>query len=61
MASVTSATMASETALARFGYGLGVVGDGIVGDGVGDVADGVIVGDGISEVGVGIVGGAYCW
>ena len=60
MASVTSATVSSETALAGFGDGVGDVGDGVVGDGVGDVGDGV-VGDGVGEVGVGILGGAFRW
>ena len=56
MASVTSATVSSETALAGFGDGVGDVGNGVVGDGDGDVGDGG-VGDGVVEVGVGILGG----
>ena len=60
IASVMSATVSSETALAGFGDGVGNVGNGVVGDGVGDVGDGV-VGDGVGEVGVGILGGAFRW
>ena len=60
LASVTSATVSSETALAGLGDGFDVVGDGVVGDGVGDVAAGVVR-DGISEVAVGVLGGAFCW
>ena len=58
MASVTSATVSSETALAGFGDGVGDVGDGVVGDGVGDVGDGVI-GDDVGEVGAGVLGGGF--
>ena len=44
IASVTSATVSSETALAGFGDGVGDGdgGDGGVGDGVGDVGDSVV-------------------
>ena len=43
MASVKSATLSSETALADFGDGVGAFGDGVVGDGVGDIGE-VVVG-----------------
>ena len=60
MASVTSATVSSETALAGFGDGVGDVGDGVAGDGLDNFGDGV-VGDGVGEVGDGIPGCGVRW
>ena len=56
--SMTSAAVASETALAVLGDGIGRFGDGVGGDGFGDVGDG-IVGGGVGEVGVGILVGTF--
>ena len=60
MASVKSAALPSETALAGFGDGVGAFGDGVVEDGVGDIGD-VVVGGGVGEVVVRLLVGKFRW
>ena len=64
IASVTSATVTSETALTCFGDGDGDgdVCDGVVGDGVGDIGDcDSVVEEGVGEVGGGVPVGSFRW